>query len=152
MAYLKITHEYITNNYPEAYEQILKNKFKSRSKYKNVAPEDCEWFIWWGVQINSYSFKDILNGNHLNKQKEENKIISDFRAKYSRSAYWHSDTLNKTPSILQQHIDKMNKEYKEQQETERKRVASLTPEEKGKETEELLKNLRKSKGFMEIKY
>ena len=46
----------------------------------------------------------------------------------------------------------MNKEYKEQQETERKRVASLTPEEKGKETEELLKNLRKSKGFMEIKY
>ena len=45
----------------------------------------------------------------------------------------------------------MDKEYKEKQETERKRVASFTPEENEKEIEELLKKLRKSKGFMEIK-
>ena len=139
---VEVTQEYVRNNYPSAYEQILEAKKKSKSKAKGTPLDQCQWWAEWCVEFKggAFSISDLLSG--APREEPEQIIHANFSAS-SGQGHWQSEVVEGTPSVIQEVID----HYEEEERKEQERIDNLTPEENRAEVEDLLRQLGRSPGF-----
>lgn len=106
MGNIKVKQEYIKSCYPEAYEQILNLKQRSKSKSKSTPIDQCEWGCYWCVEIkSSFSMLDFVQKGITREEQEKNDpsyidvIHARFFATVGR-AKWESKEVNGVPSVL----------------------------------------------------
>jgi hypothetical protein len=152
-----IAYEVILQRYPESVNKIMQKLQKGKSKEKNSKPEEFEWCFDCSVEGRAYQFNDILNAQ-ADRAKEDAMTIEQKLKDYasrchvyisaSKGRWWGSD--NTRITIPPEIIEAQRKQYEADQK-EKTRIANLTPEQKDSEIEQLLKRLRGTPGFIEIR-
>jgi hypothetical protein len=147
MAEIKTNLEEIKKRYPEQLKELEQQLNKSKSKHKNDDLSSFEFFFYWCsiIQGNSYSFADLINGV-ANNTRQEPTVINNFSIKMKKQrASFYSSQINEP-----EEFKKMRQEDEKQKKEEQQRFNKLTEEEKNKEREDLLNQLRKNSGFVEL--
>lgn len=159
MAFLEIPYEEALRNHPEAVLEALTSVRKGKSKHRNDPPETFTWGYFWCVVIENGvgSLADVLSGKAALKRVQEEALSIDEQVlDYARRchvslqleksrAYGRSERLETPKSFLDDYRRGLEEKAREQA-----RIAALSPEERQRETEEILQQLRKDPGFMEI--
>jgi hypothetical protein len=153
---IPIAFQIVSSRYPNQLLEIHSKLKNSKSKEKNVPLEEWNWNFDYCVRITNGCFKlsDIFNKGVVPKHQTPQEIYADrlnntfcsITASKGR-AWLQSSTLAELPQEIKDSWAKQ----KEDSIKEQKRVDSLTPNQKQEEINCLLKQLRKSPGFMEIK-
>lgn len=144
---IKMGYETLLARHPEAVEQAVAKLRKSRSKYRNADPATLSWRYSWGVVCKSYSAADLFNGKARAADERHRAMTIEERindeARRSRvtlgvSTGYYSDPLEVVPPEI---MNRIRADYLKEQEDEA-RVAALTPEQREKEVEGLLRQLQ----------
>jgi len=130
---LKTTYQEVLKRYPQQVAEILKKKDESSSKSKDMKPSDMRWEFDWCVCIGS-------NGHNI-----PSTIVSVCLVGKAGHGRWYAGLLE-TPHEITDLYDKQ----KEEEKKEKERISKLTPEERNRETQKILKQLRGMPGFWEI--
>jgi hypothetical protein len=156
MAFLKIPYEEALQNHPEAVQEALASLRKGKSKHRNEPPENFAWGYYWCVVIESGvgSIRDVLSGA-MSRATQDMSIdaqVQDYGRRChvhlqleKNRAYGRSERLPTPQRFLDSYRQNL-----EERALEQARVDALSPEERQRETEAILQQLRKP-GFIEIR-
>jgi hypothetical protein len=163
---LSIPYEEVKARYPLEVRTIMGKLRGGSSKEKHRTESELKWEISWAQRIRAYSFIEVFNGT-AQKDKTFPELYPEANRENVRLFLGDSISWNiigkigrwqgfaNPPAgqqgflpdeILDAYVDMYNKQIAEQ-----RRIASLTAEEKAEEVKELLKKLRRSSGFVEVK-
>lgn len=157
------TYKEVLKDYPYIIEQLEKIKSRSRAKAAKEPLEKYEFSYEVCERITCCSFGDLISGKAQEDRIKKAEMILQERlddslsrlgisvsASFSRACF-RSDGIRFDNSISRPKVivDCYRKQHEENIKEE-ERAASLTPEEREAETEELLKQLR-GPGFMELR-
>jgi hypothetical protein len=162
---IKVQYNDIKKRYPTFVHQAYESLHNSKSKHKNDPQEDLNWKIVWYIVGISYTYGDLILKKIPVKRKR-------FCESYNESNYenvkiyidnnidimWHIQCskghgsgnsehfyINIPKEIIDLYVIQFQKEIDEYN-----RVQSLSELEKQKEKDNILKELRKDKGFVEV--
>ena len=143
MTTVAATYPSILKNYPNEVAEVMSNLRKGKSKHKCAKESDLVWSYSWVTRIEGGGFllSDLLNG-----KKQVNIETATVCGKIGR---WqgYSSLCNPLPKEVVDYIAKLASDAAEKQ-----RISDArSPEEKKAYMESLLKQLRRSPGFMEFK-
>lgn len=153
---INITEGTVKKDFPNIYKEFREKKKKSKAKGSHVPLSEFEFSFEIAEKIQGCSLNDVLSGKVLKDKREEmtveerlrkqlKNVFVQIQASYGRYQL-RSEVLEEIPEQVE---DGYRKSIQEQEE-ERKRVEALTPEERDKETQVLLRELRKYPGFLEM--
>jgi hypothetical protein len=126
---LSISYNSAVSRYPSQVEEILRQKNESGCKHKNTAPENMRWEFNWAIEIG-------------NGKRQIFGMSLCGRVKYGK---WYA-SITDTP----QEIVEMHERERAAEEAEQKRIDALTPEQRNKETQEILSRLMGTPGFVHV--
>jgi len=137
---IKITYKEALENCPEKVKELLEYRKKSKSKHKNVIPEELNWELLCAELIERTSFKDLMQQGKKNKiQKLKIERLSVCLEASKERARWSSERYElvseKLFSFIEEKEKKLQKEIEENDKLD------------GKITEELIRELQKYGGF-----
>lgn len=167
----EITYSQAKERHPELVQEIIAKLRKGRSKHKNAAPEDLQWFYAWACLIEeSYSGWSGLQA--LMAQKEEPKdsgppltVTEELTDQLTRvrcvlegriGRWWggvgpkdNPERIWTGPSVPQevQDIYRENIEDRRHQEAE---IEKMAPEEREEQAQEALASLMGQSGFVAL--
>jgi len=155
---INVTEETIKNDFPDTYKEFQEKKKKSKAKGALVPLNKFKFSFEVTERIQGCNFSDILSGKALKDQKKEVERTVEERLQerlknvfvYIKASFGQYYSLSSALKEIPKQIENNYKSMLQEQENEKKRVESLTPEERSKETERLLKELRKNPGFFEM--
>lgn len=157
---IRAEYDALKARYPEHVAEVERSIRKGKSKHRSDPFESFEWMFNFGVIINqSYSLADVIAGkNTADLEAEaamsETEKIADYasrcrvgiQASKGRGRWFSEQQLPETPEeVLGPYREQLRKEAAEQA-----RIASLSPEQLQDEREAILRELRKSRGFIEV--
>lgn len=154
---INVTEKTIKNDFPDIYKEFQEKKEKSKAKGALVSLDKFKFSFEVAERIQSYNFSDILSGKVLKDQKKAEKTVEEqLQNRLKNVSVWvsassgryllNSETLKEIPKQIEDNYRRMI----QKQEDEKKRIESLTPEERDEETAAALKELRKDPGFFEM--
>lgn len=148
--FLEIPYTDLLVSHPDAVKEALNKLRKGKSKVRSDPPESFTWGFEWCVEIDDpRSIHDILSGQRLPRSEQEVPIEDRVRD-YARRcgvcvvvrkghASSVSKQLSETPEvILAQYRNGLNADHVEQA-----RLKALSPEERERERQDILSQLRK---------
>lgn len=159
-----ISYEDAIRRFPSHVAEVIEAARKSRSKYKNTNPEDWAWKIFWGVRIpqwavmNGAQFFGMVSRAEMPARPtfaSEEEYMSEFTsrvearllASFGRGWGWSSESL--IAPVPEECLAPQLLHYREQQ-TQEKRIANQTPEERDAEISKLVKELSRNPGFIKL--
>jgi hypothetical protein len=159
---IPIPYEVVQERYPELISQVMSRLRSGKSKERNREASELTWYIDWGQQIKAMSFCEMLSSvgeprddfpSRYDTATPENvkeflgdSIFWGITGKAGRwEGYSKSQGQDIPPELLNFYVAGFTKDIEE-----RKRVDSLTPEQRQAEIDECLQILRKDSGFMEF--
>ena len=160
---ITISYEEMKKRYPEIIKEFIEKLRKGKSKERLSDEKELTYKFSWGIAGKACSFNEIIN--NLGKDKDPsffdlyqdnvtieniekyfgNRIIWSFIASIKK---WTTYIIPSEPypkEILEYYIPSFKREVEDY-----KYFNSLTPEEKQKDIENCLKELRKDPGFFEV--
>lgn len=153
---LPVSYEDALARYPDAVRSLLVNRKRSKAKTASLPPEELDWYIEWSVATKGRTFAEVLGGMITPEPKPEDDIerdldeymscvVAGLTAKKGRGV-WSSEPIEEDVS----EIRAWQRANLEEQYAERVRIARLTPEERAREEEAALAQLRGTPGFTEV--
>jgi hypothetical protein len=153
--FLEVPYKSLLQSHPGAVQEALGTLRKGKSRHKADPPESFTWGFSWCVTVEGFSFEDLLSGRVpavVPEEAPEERVRAYARrcsvcvqVRKGR-AYAYSAQLPEVPeAILDQYRVAIEVEA-----GENARVEALSPEEREREIQGLLSQLRKDPGFMEI--
>jgi hypothetical protein len=147
----KISYEIALSRHPDEVAACIKQVRKGKAKSKNEPPETWSWHYCWATKVKAFSFSDILSGK-LKRDKWPNMTAQERTIdEVTRSLPVElmgeppgNRTCGRTdlssiffpPEVQEQIFDKHESNILEE-----KRLASLSPAQRQKEVQELLRQL-----------
>ena len=161
MAWLEIPYKAAKKRYPKEVAEVVKKVRAGKSKHRNSAPELWAWGFSWCVMIeggiNGADFAKMIAGVKEFPKREKEKPIEAEVKDYARRATVHLGAkIGKTewgspePIEFPEEIAEMLRRDRKEQDAEKARFEALSPEEKDRETNELLRKASLSPGFVAI--
>lgn len=154
--YKEISYSEAVKRYPDLVAEIAALKAKSRSKLKHTPLSALKFGFNWGVRCSmtsSNDFMQVLTGQKRPakpRKLTENETVADYERNAIiclRAANWRSTSLiKKLPKEIEADVRKSYRDEK----TEALRFKKLTTNQKNKELNDALTQLRKGSGFMEV--
>ncbi len=152
-----ITYQLALERHPDHVANVLAQLQNGKSKEKGTAPESFEWSYLTAERIEGdCSFQGMINRIKnpppppTLQQRIQNRLKNITTYLHAKKGHWQGyceqplETL--PPEVIQQVTDTETKA-----EANHLYFESLTPAQRQAETEEILKELRKDKGLMEIR-
>jgi hypothetical protein len=153
---IEITYEQAVQRHPEAVQQALAMLATSRSKFKNSPPESFQWSYSLCVRIDGpTNIYDLFKqASQPRKELTEDEAVQDvvsrthcvLQCRQGNGGHYCSKPIPPP----QEYIDQQRNGIQTSR-AERARYAALPPAFQSRETEELLRQLRRSPGFMEVR-
>lgn len=161
MAWLEIDYKTTKKRYPKEVEEITKKVRAGKSKHRNSDPNLWAWGFSWCVRIegsiNGSDFMKMVVGEKEFPKEEEPKTANEEIKDYARRATVHlaakigkTEWCSEKPIKFPDEIGKGIRDQFEKDKVEKVRIDALSPEERDRETNEILRQLSRSPGFMAI--
>ena len=159
--WLEINYKTAQKRYPKEVQEIIEKVRTSRSKNKNVSPELWAWGFSWCVRIEGMiggnDFAQMIAGLKEFPKEKEPKSADEEVKDYARRAIVHlagkisrAEWSSTDPVKFPDEIAQMIRKDFEKQQAEQARVDALSPEERDRETNEILRQLSGSPGFVAL--
>ena len=157
---IKLSYQEMKTNHPDLISVLVEKIRSSNSKDKNKSEKDYDFYYSYGVAIKGHSFGDMMiELREINKEKEPEKSFDKIMEEKLNSVIGLSLTisagrtkryiaLNDKPKLF---VDKFSELYlksAEEEKREDERIAKLTPEERNRETQEIINELSGMGGFI----
>lgn len=158
-----VAFEEIKNRYPQHVKEVIAKIRKSRGKHKNDAPETFKWGFTFSVRIEGgimgTDFMQMIAGAKPFPKEKEFKSEDSYVADFARRAMVFVGATKNTKTIwasqekieLPREIEEDVRKQRQEELAEKARITALTPEERDRETNEALRQLRRSPGFVEMR-
>jgi len=159
---IDITYKEAKKRYPVHVKEALARVAKSKNKYKHTHPELMHWCFDWCVRleggINGGDFLKMVAGEkpfpeHKKPSSEDAEADDYFRratitlaVRLGNTTYTSAGKVTDQPKEIG---DFIRKSFRDDA-AEAARIAKLTPEEREAESNEILGQLRRSPGFVEM--
>lgn len=147
----EVPYETLLRDHPAQVQAAIQDLRKSRSKFRGDPPESFKWGYDWCVLIKGGTLAEVLASKpqeppSIDEQVREHANACHVRVlMQKKSSRFTSELLTTTPQFI---LDNY-REYLEERAAEYARFQALTPEEKQRELESTLKQLR-GPGFVEL--
>jgi hypothetical protein len=159
--WLEIDYKTAKKRYPKEVEDVTKKVRAGKSKHRNSDPNLWAWGFSWCVQIEGaiggQDFLKMITGEKEFPKDEEPETADEEVADYARRAMVHlAAKIGKTQWGSTKQIEFPNeignriRTQFEKDKAEQARVDALSPEERERETNDILRQLSRSPGFMAI--
>ena len=147
---IKVKFQDILNKYGQQISGVEKNIRKGKSKHNQDALDTFDWYISWCEQVKAISAKDLFKPQPVLTEKETIKqrianSYAELKAKKGRCVQ-SSDTPIIPCDEVSNEIRRQVREIFE----EKARVDGLTTQQRDQETQDLLKELSKGRGFFGV--
>lgn len=149
---LETSYTEVKKRFPKQVAAAVAEIRKGKSRDKDMPEKEMRWVFDICVTIKATSFQDLLSGKAQDDEEREDAMTAEeaakdeikrthvgIVAKAGRARGFAK--LPKVPFEVAREIRRRHKELKKEQEAEEKRQATLTPEQKQKEIEDLLAQL-----------
>lgn len=150
----EISYSKMKKLFPNEVAEVMSKLRKSSSKEKKAKESSLTWSFDWRQQIKGMSFDEMLKsiGQPKPKKTVEQKL-KELRKSLLISVKGQKNRwigFSKQINVIPDEVLEFYKSSYQEQEDEEKRIENLTEEQREKELEEDLKELRKYPGFVEI--
>lgn len=145
---IRISFEEVKVYHKELIDTLVEKIKASKSKEKHKRPEDYEWYYSFGLSAQGLQPHEMLDevfdsekkSSHEKIQKQLNAVIGLSLAVSVGNTRRYFTLADKPRLFVDKFSDVIAKQFKED-EQERNRISKLSPEEREKETQQMIENL-----------
>lgn len=133
---INLSYENALKMWPEKVKEVLDKQKNSKSKNKNLLPNELNWKLSYAERINCLSFTDLLSGKQEKEEPRVNRIMVTLVA-YKNNSRFESEVFKNSKKLLN-FIEKEEKRMHDKNKNEK--LDNMT-------NEELIRELGKYGGF-----